>query len=253
MFKIRRKLLSQNFLFNPQLAKLLVGQSSLGKKDLVLEIGPGKGIITRELVAKAGHVIAVELDSHWYQQLHQQLKSAKLTLYHADFLAHPLPALPYKVFANIPFAIEGKILRKLLEADNPPQDSYLVVMDGFADRLVSQRTNMLQTLHAPWFEFSVEHVFKPEDFTPRPNVTAVLLRCKLRDTFLLPMAQRKAYWKFVQQGYKNGQPVLKNLGKQYGRQAMLKIGQELSVSKKARPAGVGVEMWIQLFMKPHSN
>src|SRR3990167_3306460 len=85
-YKQRQRLYSQNFLFNRKLITKLVSRSSIGKKDTVLEIGPGRGIITQELLKVAAKVIAVELDSKLYLQLKEKFKNVKnLELVHDKF------------------------------------------------------------------------------------------------------------------------------------------------------------------------
>ena len=193
MYRLRRMLFSQNFLHSRKLVAKLLGSSSIGKQDLVLEIGPGKGIITEQLVVAAKHVIAVEIDSHLHKYLQRKfVQTENLTLYQADFLQFILPSLPYKVFANIPFSIEGKIIRKLLEAKNPPEETYLVVMKEPAYRwAASYKENMFSVMHKPWFEFSIYHHFRRTDFSPRPSVDTVMLRFTRRKTPLLPSKERK--------------------------------------------------------------
>ena len=164
------------FLYNRKLVEQLVERSSIGKHDLVVRLVPARDYHTLAY-QKAGHVIAVELDAHWYRHIqHIFAEVDNLTLYQADILSHPLPRLPYKVFANIPFAIEGKVIRKLLDDQNPPQDCYLVVMRELAHRLILQSGSMFSAMYRPWFEFSIVYRFNPTDFTPTPNVRAVLFR-----------------------------------------------------------------------------
>lgn len=253
MKDIRRKLFSQNFLRNQELVDRLIDTSSIGKGDLVLEIGPGRGVITRSLLARAGHVVAVEIDTQWYQRLHQEFTAQpKLTLYHDDILHHALPRLPYKVFANIPFAIEGKIVRYLLDADNPPQDTYVVVMSQLAHRLAAPEKNTLfAALHTPWFQFSVVHEFKPTDFTPVPQVSASLFRFTRLTSPLLNMKKRKAYQQFVQRGFGNGQSVHSNLKRFYPEPVVDKVLQKFSIRKKSKPSQVSVRRWIVLFETMH--
>ncbi|PIY80370.1 MAG: hypothetical protein COY80_03195 [Candidatus Pacebacteria bacterium CG_4_10_14_0_8_um_filter_42_14] len=245
---IRRKLLSQNFLNNQKLVSRLVASSSIGKKDLVLEIGPGKGIITKELISAAGHVIAVELDNHWYRFLMNTIHDDSLTLYHGDFLSFSLPRLPYKVFANVPFAIEGKIIRKLIEHENPPDDCYLVVMDSLAERLLaSHKENMFSIMHKPWFEFSIIHRFKASDFSPVPSVKPVLFRFVKRLNPLLAFNDRSEYRKFVQTAFGNGLAIRKNLRRSFSVTDIDIALHKLSLRKKIKPTELRLEQWVQLF------
>lgn len=250
MYNIRRKLLSQNFLYNRKLVEQLVERSSLGKQDLVVEIGPGKGIITHSLVKKAGHVVAVELDTYWYRHMQQAYANIdNLTLYHADILSHPLPRLPYKVFANIPFAIEGKVIRKLLDDQNPPQDCYLVVMSELAHRLTLQRESMFSAMYRPWFEFSIVHQFNPTDFTPTPNVHAVLFRFVKKASPLLSFEQRLRYQKFIQKAFGNGRSIRSNLKSSYSTFSLDSALQYVSISKKTKPSQLNLKQWIALYSR----
>ncbi len=251
MSSLRQKLLSQNFLHNRKLVTRLVGRSSIGKKDLVLEIGPGRGIITRVLLEQAGHVVAVELDAGLYQDLRQTFaRQENLTLCHGDILSFPLSRLPYKVFANIPFAIEGKIIRKLLEDDNPPQDCFLVVMRELALRLANEQgAGLFGARHRPWFEFTVEHAFKRSDFTPAPNVDAVLLRIQRKKLPLLPFQERKKYWQFVRRAFGHGLPVKNNLKHFYGPDKVAAALHQLSLSRKIRPGELTPEQWVKFYAK----
>jgi 16S rRNA A1518/A1519 N6-dimethyltransferase RsmA/KsgA/DIM1 with predicted DNA glycosylase/AP lyase activity len=128
MVSPRREPRSQHFLWDRRLVDRLVRASSISPHDLVLEIGPGRGILTQALLQVAAPVVAVELDQKLYRSLHQTLGHCPtLDLVCGNFLDLPLPCQPYKVFANIPFHITGDIIRKLLECDAPPEDCYLLV------------------------------------------------------------------------------------------------------------------------------
>ncbi len=195
----RRPELSQRFLHNRQLVHQLVRQSSIGLNDLVIEVGPGKGIITEALLTVASQVIAVELDAGLYQYLRQRFSAAaNLQLVHQDFLTWPLPQTLYKVFANLPFDVEGLIVRKLINATNPPQDSYLVVRKDVAERWagISYR-GQFSVSWRPWFHLAIVHKFRRQDFSPKPKVAAVLLRIARRDKPLLPWSSRHDYQNFI--------------------------------------------------------
>ncbi len=249
MYNLQRKLLSQNFLHSRKLVSKLVGNSSITKNDLVLEIGPGKGIITEQLIRQARHVIAVELDTHWYNYLSSKFNSAEnLTLYHEDFLDRPLPKFPYKVFANIPFTIEGKITRKLIDNTNPPQDCYLVMMKELAYRLAAPyKENQFSVMHKPWFDFSIYHHFNQTDFTPIPKVRTVIFRFTLKENPLLPMSEKKKYQQFVTYGFGQGLPAKQNLQKFFSKGTISKVFQKLSLAKDIKPSHLTLKEWITLY------
>ncbi len=201
----RRPQLSQNFLHSRKLVKNLIGRSSIDKSNLVLEIGPGKGIITQGLIKASRQVIAVELDTSLHHYLKKKFKLIpNLSLINQDFLDFNLPQEPYKVFANLPFAIEGKAIRKLINAQNPPEDCYLVVRRDLAKRLAGVSYNSQFSIsYKPWFKFELFHAFYRSDFSPQPKVQATMLRFTKRKNPLLPLECKKSYQKFIINSFKN--------------------------------------------------
>jgi 23S rRNA (adenine-N6)-dimethyltransferase len=249
MYKVRRKLFSQNFLHSQRLVNKLVRNSSIGKNDLVLEIGPGNGIITEQLVKQAQHTLAVEIDNHWFTYLQNRFNSVdSVTLYQGDILNFRLPALPYKVFANIPFSVEGKIVRQLIDAKNPPDDCYLVMMKELAYRLSAPyKENLFSLSHKPWFDFSLYHHFQRTDFTPIPNVDAVILRFTKRKNPRISRNEQRQYQQFVVIGFRHGLPVGYNLKKIYGRIFTSRILGTLHINRKTKPTELSLQQWISLY------
>lgn len=251
MKKLRQALFSQNFLHNRVLVGRLVRSSCIGKSDLVLEIGPGKGIITEPLLAQAQHVIAVEVDSKYCQYLRDKFgNDDRLTIYNQDILSYSLPKVPYKVFANIPFSIEGKIVRKLIDAENPPEDCYLVMMKELAYRLSApHKENQFSLMHKPWFEMTIEHFFKREDFSPYSNVDSVLFRFTKRQQPLLPYFEIKNYRDFIQKGFGEGLFVSQNLAKSFGREKTTGVLGDLGIKRSALPNQLTLDQWIKLYQR----
>ncbi|KKR50574.1 MAG: hypothetical protein UU81_C0051G0009 [Microgenomates group bacterium GW2011_GWC1_41_8] len=251
MYKLRRKLFSQNFLHSRKLISKLIRNSSIGKNDFFLEIGPGEGGITRQLIQQAQYVLAVEIDLHWYNYLQEKFNDAdNLSLCHADILNFKLPTIPYKVFSNIPFSIEGKIIRLLIDAQNPPEDCYLVVMKELAYRLSAPyRENLFSITHKPWFDFSITYHFERTDFTPIPNVDAVLFRFVKRNDPLIPWNERKNYQKFITIGFGQGLPIIQNLKKYFGKTVALDLISTSRISKKTKPSELSLQQWISLYQR----
>jgi len=242
-----RPQLSQNFLHSQQLVKKLIGKSSIGKKDIVLEIGPGKGIITRELAKICGQLIAVEIDPRLVKHL-REIIPENVVLFQQDGLNFPLPSTPYKVFSNPPFAIQGKLFRKFIKADNPPEDCFLVVRERSARRWAGVNKNsQFSVLHRPWFEFSIVHEFKPADFKPSTKVKAVFLRFQKRKEALISVVQKGEYFKFVKQGFGGGRRINQNLSDYFSNQKLNQITQRLGIPFDAKPTEVSLKDWIDLF------
>jgi 23S rRNA (adenine-N6)-dimethyltransferase len=101
--------LSQNFIKSSQLVKELISFSDLSSTDLIIEIGPGRGVITQELLKLNLNVVAVEKDRDLISSLRNKFSSnSNLKLINQDFLSWNLPTEPFKIFSNIPFSITAK-------------------------------------------------------------------------------------------------------------------------------------------------
>ena len=196
--------ISQNFLTSRKKIERLISKTTLSKNDTVLEIGAGKGHITKALSEKCRIVISYELDQILYTKLKPQIKD-NVKLYHADFLKCRLPEQPYKVFANIPFSRTTEIIRKLTTSDNLPTAIWLVMEKGAAKRfagLPSENLNSL--LLKPFYDSKIIWHFNREDFYPAPRVDTVLLELKLKRQADIPLEQRSAFASFINCSIKHG-------------------------------------------------
>lgn len=184
-------LISQNFLTSQKLINKLVRESSISSKDMVLEIGPGRGIITRELLKITNQVVAIEIDPKFRYPAHPYV--------YGDFLTLPLPKKPYKVFSNIPFNITGDIIRKLLQSDSPPSDSYLIMQKQAAVKFIAndKSNTMAAILYYPWWDIHITHRFKKTDFSPPPQVDCVLLRIQAKSIPLFDPKYKQIYQDFI--------------------------------------------------------
>src|SRR3989344_4698334 len=162
-----KKSLGQNFLINPKVAERIALDAEISKKDVVLEIGPGTGNLTKYLLAHAGKVVALEKDDTLFQKLQEtfaeEIQNVSLVLIHRDVLEFDINGAvlafsnglagggtrrtedlkkssklrSYKIVANIPYNITGAILKKFLSAENQPTTMVLMVQHEVAKRIVA--------------------------------------------------------------------------------------------------------------------
>lgn len=250
-YKLRRKLLSQNFIYNRTLISFLVRRSSVGKSDTVLEIGPGKGLITAEFLAVAKKVIAVEIDEKLIFHLKKVFKSSlNLEICHQNILDFSLPAFPYKVFANLPFGIESQVVRKLLDSLNPPEECYLIVDRRLANRLSGfPKESQFSLRYKPWFDFVVVYKFKESDFVPRPKVDGVMLKIIKKEDPELSLSKRSEWQEFVEKGFGMGNVVKKNLRKTITEHHWQKLLNVLPFSLKVKPGNLSYPRWLLIYEK----
>ena len=235
---------SQNFLTNRRLIRQLIRKSGIGSNDTVLEIGAGKGHITKELSSSCKTVIAYEIDKKLYENLKPQLEE-NVRLYHMDFLKCSLPKQPYKVFSNIPFSKTTAILEKLTQAKPLPEGLWLVMEKGAAMRFCGLRGNNLHSLMIrSFFETRIIYAFRRTDFHPAPRVDIVLLELKRKEKPDIQPAQRSDFAAFLSHSLRYGL---------YGPRALLTKKQismalRLSGLPPIKPSGeVLYIQWLCLF------
>jgi len=181
---MRKHQLSQHFLKSPRLAGFLIGHSDIKKRDTVIDIGAGSGVITAALAKRCRHVIAVEPDPETAALLRKNVgKLENVAIVELDFLEIELPDGPYKIFANPPFHLSSQILHKLDGADNPPVSIYLILQKQFALKLLNNDRHYTSQLGKRLFIHYAPRIrlpMKPQYFTPPPAVPTVLLELKRR-------------------------------------------------------------------------
>ncbi len=236
--------ISQNFLTSKKTIERILGKADIGKRDTVLEIGAGKGHITKALSLRCKEVVSYEIDRKLYDTLKPRLPE-NVRLYRADFLKAPLPKTPYKVFANIPFSITTAIVRKLTQNDNPPDAVWLVMEKGAAKRFCGlPRDTLSSLLIKPFYEAKIVYHFRREDFHPAPKTDAVLLEFRQKQTPDIPLSLVKEYRTFLSHSIQHGL---------YGPRALLtkkQIGTALRLEKLPpidRSGDILYIQWLCLF------
>ena len=189
---MRNHLLSQHFLRSPRLALMLIGHSNIKKRDTVLEIGAGSGVITSALAKRCAKVVAVEADGETAALLRKNLAQREIEnveVVEEDFLEFDLLRLPagYKVFANPPFHLSSKIVHKLIEGENPPASFYLILQKQFALKLIAtdrHYTSQLGYELLKKYATKIRYPLRATDFTLPPAVPCVLFEAKLLQTLI---------------------------------------------------------------------
>jgi 23S rRNA (adenine-N6)-dimethyltransferase len=240
---------SQNFLRSTRLVDRLLDRSGIGADDLVIEVGPGRGVITERLAARCRQVLAVEQDLVLVEELRAQLAHAvNVALFAGDFLSFPLPLTAYKVFANIPFNITAAIVGKLTSGTSPPTDAYLAVQREAAARFMgTPHETLVAVLLKPWFEPTVVHHFRPADFVPRPGVAVVLLRLRRREAPLVSSRDAALFGDFTAYAFTAWLPTVREaLARILPRQLVADIERAAGVSLACRPSELSFSAWISL-------
>ncbi len=255
-----KKRLGQNFLINGEIIQTIIDNSNISPEDTVVEIGPGVGFVTEQLIKYAKKVIAVELDEEAIVEL-KKLNADNLEIIHADILKTDLSSLcngPIKVVANIPYYITSPIIAHLLgEVDdldnknrNKITDIILMVQEEVARRMVANENSpakqygLLTILSQFWADVEIFKLVGRRSFYPAPKVNSALVKLKVRKEPLLKLSDYKHFRKTVKAAFSQRRKTLKNcllnngFSKDIVQKALLKIGvdenirgEKLSISK----------------------
>lgn len=184
------KKLGQNFLISRTILNKIIKTANLEKTDIILEIGPGIGTLTKELAKTAKKVIAIEKDKKMIEILKQTLKDFKnIEIIHADilklenvYIAKLLNCSNYKIVANLPYYITSPIIKKFLEIDNPPLQMILMVQKQVAQRICAKppRMNLLAVSVQFYSHSKIISYVSKNCFWPSPKVDSAIIKIILK-------------------------------------------------------------------------
>jgi len=259
-------LLGQNFLINDDVLDAIVEAADIKPNDQVMEIGPGIGNLTARLAEKADFVLAVEKDQRFFpiiqKQLGDHLRSFNKTpkssanvelifgdILHYNFQEHLQPG--YKVVANIPYYITGKIIEMLLAAKVRPSKIVLLVQKEVAQRIIAEAGNMsilaisVQLYSNPKLAFIVPK----EDFYPAPKVDSALLVCDILKKPRVKVDEKK-FFRLIKSCFAGKRKQLKNTLRNNLKMSVTQLQQlEQSgvIDLDHRPQDLNIDIWFKIY------
>lgn len=262
-----KKRLGQNFLINPEVIGDIIDFAKITKDDVVLEIGPGVGFVTEQLVKVAKKVIAVELDEEAIKEL-QKLECDNLEIIHQDILKTDLSALTdenIKVVANIPYYITSPIIAHLLgEIDdlenknrNKIIDIILMVQEEVARRIVatekspSKQYGLLTILSQFWADCSIIRHVGRKSFYPAPKVNSALVYMKVRKEPLLQLSDYSHFRRTIKAAFSQRRKTLKNclIGSGFDKEKVVNAINELNLDENIRGEKLSISEFGKLATK----
>jgi len=211
------KTLGQNFLLDESALQKVLQAASLSPQDVVLEVGPGLGSLTRHLAISAQQVVAVEIDSKLVPPLQQVLgQFSNVQVIQGVILSLDLrklvPVSEYLVVANIPYNITSALIRHLLEADHPPRMLVLTLQEEVARRICAAPGGMsLLALSVQVYGHPVITANIPASaFYPPPRVDSAVIRVERYPSPLIPPHQLAAFFKLIKAGFSQKRKTLRN-------------------------------------------
>ncbi|MCP9448811.1 MAG: 16S rRNA (adenine(1518)-N(6)/adenine(1519)-N(6))-dimethyltransferase RsmA [Nitrospira sp.] len=249
------KHLGQHFLIDPNIARKIVSLAALTSKDSVLEIGPGRGILTVELCRVANRVTAIEIDRRLYDYLiERDLGHSNLHLVPADAMVYPFQELPIGtvVVANLPYYISTPLLFRLLEHRRRFPRLVLMLQNEVADRLVAKPGTSDYGVLSVMAQYAatIEKPLKvsPRCFRPRPEVESAVVILQTRETQALSSEEELRFASLVKASFAHRRKTLVNSLKNQGypQEAVLTALRALALPLEIRAETLSVEQFIEL-------
>ncbi len=253
----KKKSLGQHFLTSPAYLRTIADAVEIVPGELVVEIGPGEGTLTRELLARGAQVVAVEKDSRLIPILSEtflrECADGQLQLIEGDALEFELPKklqkTPYKVVGNIPYYITGALLRSFLSSQHQPKSLVFLIQKEVAERIARSKKESLLSL-------SVKAYGEPQyiktvprgAFSPAPNVDSAVLRVQnISRTHFKNSEEEQRFFEILHAGFAQKRKLLRrNLESVLGQEAG-ELLQKAGIPENARAEDVLLQKWLQLF------
>ena len=221
-------------------------ESGVGRTDLVLDLGAGRGVLTAELARRARHVHAVEIDPALVAALVKRFSGTpNVDVVGGDALRLPLPRKPFRVVANIPFNRTTAILRRLLDDPRVPlvRADLVVELDVAWKRARCAPSTALGAYWGAWYEFVLVRRLDATAFSPPPGTDAGLLRIARRPEPLVPPADAAAYRALVSRAFERGAPLRRTLRGSVSPLELKRLGRELGFAPDAPPWELDQHQW----------
>ena len=264
-----KKGLGQHFLVDEEVLKLVVSSAQLTTDDVVVEIGPGLGVLTRELAGQAGRVIAVELDDRLAAILKQSLSSSgNITVINEDVLKIDPETLlegleenaslaagrasVYKVVANLPYYITSPVLRHFLEASLKPQIMVVMVQKEVAEEIVAEPGQMsLLSVGVQLYGQPVMVGHVPAGcFYPAPKVDSAIVRITPYPRPAIEIADRESFFSLVRAGFSAARKQMGNsLAQGLGvpKSEATSLLEKAGIGARRRAETLTLEEWARLW------
>lgn len=253
-----KKSLGQHFLNSKHVLNQIVSAAEIKKGDLVLEIGPGTGVLTKALLENGAEVLAIEKDSRSIELLPKkfppEIGSGQLKLLEKDILEFSdYPKRQFSIVANIPYYITGAILEKFLGHSPRPEKMVLLVQREVAERIVARnnKESILSVSVKAFGRPKIVAVVPPGAFTPPPSVDSAIITISNISNSLFPNEDMvEPFFRIVRSGFAHKRKILiRNLEASTDPSRLSEIWKILSLDQKIRAEDLKISDWLMICKK----
>ncbi|MDP7247095.1 MAG: 16S rRNA (adenine(1518)-N(6)/adenine(1519)-N(6))-dimethyltransferase RsmA [Candidatus Peribacteraceae bacterium] len=252
------KHLGQHFLIDQSILDQIIESAEIEETDHIVEIGPGIGILTAELLKKTGKVTAIELDKRMIPLLQeftnrQPKPNNRLTIINQNALQTPFPDERYKIVANIPYHITSPLLRHaFMESERAPESLTLLIQREVAEKICDEKSAGLLTILVNLFgKPKIVTKVPQEAFLPPPKVDSAVLHIECFDKPLAEKPICEEIFKLTKIAFSQKRKMLrKTLGVfRFGAERLSALG----IDEKRRPQELSTREWVDLATKWHED
>lgn len=258
------KVRGQNFLISDEVLADILEAADLKASDTVLEVGPGLGALTSQLLARVKQVVAFEVDKNLANLLNNLVKANKnLALHWQDILSlkerqwqdilGEHKAKEYKIVANIPYYLTGKFINQFLSFSNPPQSMILMVQREVAERVEAKdaKNSLLSLAVAFYGQAQIIRLVAKNNFFPVPKVDSAILKIYQ----IKPWSYKedeKHVWQLIKRGMAHKRKKLFNnllSDPNIAKDKLAEIFLALKIDQNARAEDLTKDLWLKLSLE----
>lgn len=248
-----KKSLGQNFLTSGKAIFEIIKGGDIKKSDIVVEIGPGKGVLTEKILLHGAKLIAIEKDKNLIiflkNKFQKEIEDKQLLLIEEDILnidfdkflkniyKEKINNINYKLIGNIPYYITGAIIEKFLSLDKKPSDIVFLVQKEVADRIVAKnkKESILSLAVKLYGEPKIIYKVSAGSFFPKPKVDSAVISIILNNKNNINKNKEKLYFKIVKSAFSHKRKkMITNLKKDFKDKDLIKIFEKLNLDKNVR-------------------
>lgn len=251
-----KKRYGQNFLKDNSVVEKIVHVAKIEKNSLIIEVGPGGGILTNELSKRASYVLCYEIDTDLCEILKERFKNSNVDLLFDDFLIRNIEEdikkynYDYLYFiSNVPYYITTPILMKLIESNLEFDKIVMMVQEEVGDRfsaaISTKSYGSITVFLNYYFDIVKEFRVSRNLFKPVPNVDSVVVSFTKKDK-LLELTNKELFFKLVKDSFRFKRKTIKNNLKEYDLHIVKKVLKENGLTLSSRAENIPVEVFVKM-------
>lgn len=248
----------QNFLVNDKILDKIIEAAELKPEDIVLEIGPGLGVLTEALAQKVKKIVAIELDKKLAVFLQEKFRQQKnIKIIQGDILKINLENLnlksgDYKLVANLPYQITGLVLRKFLSQKLKPSSITLMLQKEVVERILekNKKSAIISVITNFYGQPKIIQLVNKNNFWPMPKVDSAILKIELfpSNKFNLNSQEEDNFIKVIKTGFSHPRKqVASNLARFWPKENIISFLEEIGLSAKIRAEDIKIDSWYTIY------